>query len=986
MQDWGPSGFTAADRYDSATITMGYGTQTDTLKGFYTGWGLMYPRMQWLNTVWLPNISAQLWKLTWRDAYSYHYTTDQTWIEDWTKVPRSRPLPSWAEVKSLQAFDRYGRMDSAMNTFVELGFFDTLKGTTHLQDTHYVFVVNRRTFERTDDIALNGPDSLLARHLDSLADVRRLRIRFNLERHPDTTQYCFLHIREVTPDETTLPGESFPRKGLDTVIWADSAANLTLRPGGGALLQITYAPPDSSIINGALVTSNQRKLVFDGRRYHMTYFAPDTMRIPDPSIPGKIDTEYVHAVYYRRSFPVTSGTGSILWEPFTQKVSCDTAEDMRRDNFTPSITYRTRFNDSTLLADTVITIVWTNYSTSAGSRRIWLRNLTADNYGGIILGPYEYVDAHAGANPLQWGTPVVCRMNGGDVIAWSDSTLGIVARFRRQDTNSNNWWTRRGTYSSRDMISQWFQTTIGAVEQFPTMPAFAHVTSLDSNAGIAWQWRPRDTTFKESDIIYAHLADTTIGGAPSIKNLYVPQMLNKSGFNGYHPSMDLWQEGRKRAYEGVTWEEIALTKPSNPSIGYRTRLVFQSLYTPTNARPGWDSVELTQIQAQGKLIVADSTHDTTFVYPNTASLNQAYLAADSNETNYFSIVYRIPSNGLMRQAEVPFNSATFAGGFPKTYLYGGVAPTGSASAIRQDARHAVVYEDHTYHTSAVRTTRQFFAKLRPDGYMASGREAVVPVDDSSRTAFALVLHDVWRADPNGGYPMRLAERGSNAVRTDSMVQVNDLLRTQCFTTHDSVTFGCTIDGRLIGPDSIAAGMHVDAFLELMDSASGSVVATLDSFTISAASPDYQAAPETTFDLLSGTYYIRLRLVPYGLPVVNITNDSRYPVTELASEVGSVHAGKVRAVEHGASQLRLAVQPNLVVSETQILFSVAGGDAVSLALFDAAGHEMKRIIDGETMDDGRYAVDVDTHALVPGTYLIELRSGEKRSVAKMVVMR
>ncbi|MBS1913042.1 MAG: hypothetical protein JST22_13730 [Bacteroidetes bacterium] len=96
--------------------------------------------------------------------------------------------------------------------------------------------------------------------------------------------------------------------------------------------------------------------------------------------------------------------------------------------------------------------------------------------------------------------------------------------------------------------------------------------------------------------------------------------------------------------------------------------------------------------------------------------------------------------------------------------------------------------------------------------------------------------------------------------------------------------------------------------------------------------------------------------------------------------------KLRLVDGGASQLRLSAQPNLAVSHTEVFFSVSGGDPVTLSLFDAAGHEMRRLVDGAVMDDGRYALDVDTQGLQAGNYLIDLRAGSRHAVARMVVVR
>src|SRR5690606_22409429 len=95
-----------------------------------------------------------------------------------------------------------------------------------------------------------------------------------------------------------------PRAGLDTVIYADSVLALTLRPGGGALLRITYCQPGDTIGPGDTRFNSQKKIVFDGQAYHTVYWRKAT------GAPHK-DT-----IYYRKSLPVTSETGAIRWHVF----------------------------------------------------------------------------------------------------------------------------------------------------------------------------------------------------------------------------------------------------------------------------------------------------------------------------------------------------------------------------------------------------------------------------------------------------------------------------------------------------------------------------------------------------------------------------------------------------------------------------------------------------------------------------------------------
>lgn len=134
------------------------------------------------------------------------------------------------------------------------------------------------------------------------------------------------------------------------------------------------------------------------------------------------------------------------------------------------------------------------------------------------------------------------------------------------------------------------------------------------------------------------------------------------------------------------------------------------------------------------------------------------------------------------------------------------------------------------------------------------------------------------------------------------------MRTVAFATHDSTTLGCMVRGAFIGDTSDTADHYVDAFPELVDSASGAVVCRLDSFRISAIQPMYTARPEVPLDLLSGTYYIRLRAAALGLPAILPAYDSRYAVVELARAAVDQRGTKRAAQSAYAGRLRLAASP------------------------------------------------------------------------------
>ena len=214
------------------------GTPRVTIPRFYAGYGVRTREIRRLNG-WLAQVGREMTKLRWRDSYSMHYTVPHPNIDAAQAAPR--PLPAREIVREIRSASRAGTADARPATYVDLGLFEpkiTLRNGARdtLRDLHHLFVVNRRCFERPDDVT---PSSAEGRLMDSLAESRMLTIRFGLGSR-DRWRHNIIRVREIAPDTTRLPLAGAPRMPLDTFIHSDSAVNLWLRPGGGALLEISY--------------------------------------------------------------------------------------------------------------------------------------------------------------------------------------------------------------------------------------------------------------------------------------------------------------------------------------------------------------------------------------------------------------------------------------------------------------------------------------------------------------------------------------------------------------------------------------------------------------------------------------------------------------------------------------------------------------------------------------------------------------------------
>jgi hypothetical protein len=289
----------------------------------------------------------------------------------------------------------------------------------------------------------------------------------------------------------------------------------------------------------------------------------------------------------------------------------------------------------------------------------------------------------------------------------------------------------------------------------------------------------------------------------------------------------------------------------------------------------------------------------------------------------------------------------------------------------------------------MRTSREFFGKYaRPTGYTADGREVVMRINSAERTGFVVGFKDVWHADGESASGVWLRKRQTTAEAIDSIEQVHELLRSGYFQAGDSTTIGCQVYGWLYGDSATAAGSWVALVPELVDSSTGTVVQQLDSVVLSATLDSQSVALEPTLDLLSGTYYVRMRIVSANLPSDTLSYDSRYPIIEWSEWVDHNEGfGKLRKeATTGGATARVNAQPNPFTGITEIRFSIPEGDRVSLTVYTQTGQEVMRPVDRQWMEPGRYAVQVDATGLPAGTYVVVLKTTEEHVVEKLVLQR
>jgi len=360
-------------------------------------------------------------------------------------------------------------------------------------------------------------------------------------------------------------------------------------------------------LDGLLAYNNGAKLLYDGRRFHATYarFAPNT----------NDTTSLDDRIFYACSYPVGSLNDPIRWNPIDVAVSFEQLDpdSVRQENRAPSITL------DFAGGDTVAVIAWSCRpvdTAQAGMREIVTRRVRIIDPDGMgateELGPLTTVAFGDGAHIRMFGTPVVSRLDGGVMVAWSDSGTGIRARFQKRPSGS--WPTAQPQQSATVAVSAPLPGGY-ADAWLPSMPPFAQVGARDSNVAIVFaQLDPRGIG---NSIWYRRLEHyQQPGGGPAIR-LHRLQRLNLTPGLFGHPAIDQWQCWWNLAYEGVVWEDMT---PGRHAIVYRP------VATETEHPRGWDSIRQSYawipLTIRMAPIASEAASSSGPGWPTIASLNQ----------------------------------------------------------------------------------------------------------------------------------------------------------------------------------------------------------------------------------------------------------------------------------------------------------------------------------------------------------------------------
>ena len=672
------------------------------------------------------------------------------------------------------------------------------------------------------------------------------------------------------------------------------------------------------------------------------------------------------------------------------------------------MTFRTDGGNKTLCS-----IVWDSHGNNAptGAREILMRDiLYVDFFPGssfiITYGPLLHVGYHQGLDPDQWGTPVISSSSSsdtgiGEYIAWSDSLAGIVARGHLRAPGIRWWpWPFLPAWTPYDTVSK-YHTSMGyGVGQYPSMPPFTHRGLAQVSAPIVWQ-QPGRTYI---GISYARLdyvaATQTLSLAFPLLNKpnifwITPNAARGWGTDRYvHPSIDQSQDALGRIMEGISYE---LRRSHEPIIGpssYWHEVFFQQMLFDTSSGNA--------LQMGNAISYVDTTFSgADFSYPVVSSQNQVLELSDSLEQPSFTVLFmdqqccesiklleaewRMRGGPKWRRPRLRLSKTAPDNGVrnPVTYLHSGVYPNGAASEGELEDRFASLYLQTT--DSALRTSRQFYSRLRPDGYEAEGLEIGATLDTSLSLGFSARLYDVWMSDDQQSEGIKMI----SYAEPGNLSELLGMLRTKSFQTSDSLSLGMVVDVRLYAGDSIGSvEKSIDCIVELVDSSSGDVVWRVDSARIDMSSRIHSLQLEGSADLLLGTYYVRLRLESEEFSE-NFALDTNgvWSVVHMSGWIESLSGKRARRVEGVAgSGIRLSAEPNPFTGETEILFSIGRREHVSLRVYDVMGREVASLIEKELYERGRYGVEFSGVDLSPGTYIVELQTLNDRVVEKVVVKK
>lgn len=150
-------------------------------------------------------------------------------------------------------------------------------------------------------------------------------------------------------------------------------------------------------------------------------------------------------------------------------------------------------------------------------------------------------------------------------------------------------------------------------------------------------------------------------------------------------------------------------------------------------------------------------------------------------------------------------------------------------------------------------------------------------------------------------------------------------------------------------------------------------------------PPYIISPNHTDTL----FYIDFLCVGQGRGTANVKmyntdNPSEFVMINFVVQIGDVG---IHTVSYNADNYSLSQNyPNPFNPVTQIVFSIAKSDAVTLKVYDILGKEAAVLLNNEKMNAGRYKIDFDGSRLTSGIYYYSILSDNFYDTKKMILVK
>jgi hypothetical protein len=197
-------------------------------------------------------------------------------------------------------------------------------------------------------------------------------------------------------------------------------------------------------------------------------------------------------------------------------------------------------------------------------------------------------------------------------------------------------------------------------------------------------------------------------------------------------------------------------------------------------------------------------------------------------------------------------------------------------------------------------------------------------------------------------------------------------------------------------DLTAGGRSATALVEILDSASNTVLAVVDSFTVSHATDTICRHGTLNFyptmDIVGFPVYLRARIVAdTSVTQWHVTTHAVWDTTADTVGTGGFAKqtrdyGKAGEFPVMLSEIDLKVSPNPFTHHIRFLYTVTDENAnelVEVKIFDILGHDVAMLV-SEVKPAGRYAIEFNGEELKTGTYIIAVH--ERNNMQSRMIVR